>query len=79
MIEREAAIDRAIEYLGRQYGGRLKPKRGWPPGAFRPPGDDKGTVWLVAVPDDRRHVGASRFIVIDGATGKIIADQRIGE
>jgi hypothetical protein len=49
---------------------------GWPRGGYR---YSDQPVWGVAIPEVPRGVGGSRYLVISRATGKVLADQRIGE
>jgi hypothetical protein len=49
---------------------------GWPEGAFI--GSDE-SVWSIEIPPDQLRVGGSRFIVVSRLTGKILADEMIGE
>lgn len=92
MLTREAAIERAVEYLGRRFRGRLEVHEGWPGEAEHDdrvePGDDSSAtiegwpkrVWRVLVMDDvARHVGADLYLIIDADTGRVFREMHWGE
>lgn len=79
---REEAFEVALRYLGTQYLGRIAAEnltdqlhssislyRHW----------SEGAAWYLIVPDLKPRIGGSRLIAIDKATGKILADQLVGE
>ncbi len=81
-MNREAALDIALRYLGTQFQGRMsveslqdQPDPSWH--LYRHWESD--AAWYLIVPDLAPRIGASRLIVIDRKTGRILADQWVGE
>lgn len=81
-MTREAALEIALRYLGTQYAGRITVEslkdqvdpswtlyRHW----------EANAAWYLIVPDLSPRIGGSRLVAIDKETGRILADQWVGE
>jgi hypothetical protein len=73
-ISRERALVLIGVYLSRDFIAELA--GGWPQGAYVV---SEEPVWSAGIPSDQPRVGGARFIVISRLTGKILADQVLGE
>ena len=81
MTDKERAIEAAIKYLGKQYLNQLE---------IEDPNDIDRTLfycsenciennWFIQVPESMDMVGATRYILIDKKTYKVVDDQEVGE